>query len=237
VFDLAYHLRASSYLGEPQLQVQWAAWRQTAAELSLSLTIDQKRQWFDLRACGDPAAELKRIAAASQLQVWQEGTNLSPLAGVDRYQITQARALVIWTTPAGWEDLSEALVAANPKEIYLFACPAEPSRPAELLKRLLGLIQYAVEKYDGCISVEKMAALTTLPENVVQLGIDLILSRSLFSLSFRKGSQWRFEKGDGSLSCASQDLEEDFIRAVAEINAFRKLFRQAMLEEIIRNTA
>ncbi len=237
VFDLAYHLRTSSYLGEPQLQVEWTAWRQTAAKLPLSLNVNQKMQWFDMRACENPAAELKRIAAASPPQVWQEGTNLSPMEGTDRFQIAQARVLIIWTTPANWEDLLEVLDAANPEEVYLFACPAEPSRPADLLKRLLGLIQYAVEMYDGCITVEKMAALTTLPKIVVQLGIDLILSRSLFSLSSRNGSQWRFEKGDGSLSSASQDLEEDFIRAVIEVNAFREIFRQAGLEDIIRNTA
>lgn len=236
-FDLAYHLRAASYMGEPQLQMEWVAWRPSAAALPLSLPNKASRKWFDLRACGDPAVELKEIAAASPLHVWQEGANLSPLAGVDRFQIVPAESLAIWTIPASWNDLTEVLDSANPEEVYLFAVSAEPSRPADLLKRLLGLIQYAVEKYDGCITEEKMAGLTALPESIVQLGVDIILSRSLFTLASRQGNLLKFDKGDGRPINGSQDLEEDFIRAVAEVNAFRKIFQRASLEEIIKNSA
>ncbi|MHC1784524.1 MAG: single-stranded-DNA-specific exonuclease RecJ [Anaerolineaceae bacterium] len=231
-FELAYHLRSTSYLGEPQLQVEWVAWRQLEAESVHEIPPTKKQEWLDYRASSDPVSDLKKIAAFESPQVWQEGTGLSPLKGVDRYQIAPAKELVIWTAPAGWDDLRQVLESAIPEKIFLFSLPAEPSKPADLLKRLLGLIQYAVQTYDGWISIEKMAALAALPEPVVQLGVNLFLSRTLFHLTAREGGRMQFTKGCGGTSTENQDMEDDFIRLVAEVNAFRSLFERMSLDEI-----
>jgi single-stranded-DNA-specific exonuclease len=231
-FELAYHLRSTSYLGETQLQVEWVAWRPLEADSVLEIHAVKKQEWLDFRSSPNPISDLKKIASFGSHQVWQEGSGLSPFDGVDRYQIAPANGLVIWTTPAGWDDLRQALESAAPEKVFLFSQPAEPSKAADLLKRLLGLIQYAIQTYDGWITIEKMAALTALPEPVVQFGIDLILSRAFFHLAAREGGRLQFTKGDGRNSETNQEMEDDFIQLVAEVNAFRPLFQRLSLDEI-----
>jgi single-stranded-DNA-specific exonuclease len=232
-FDLAYHLHSSSYLGEPQIQVEWVGWRQVEAPV-IQLIPEQKRAWMDYRTSLDPAGDLRKIMDGRPVLIWQEGAAPSPFPGVDRYQIVPVKNLVVWTCPSSWDDLSQAVDAAQPEMIHLFAQPAEPSRPAEILKRLLGLIQYAIQHYDGWIAIEKMAALTALPEPLVTLGVDLILSRAFFRLLARESGRLHFAPGASRPLPESQDLEDGFTRLAAEVTAFRALFRRTRLEEIQR---
>lgn len=231
-FDLAFHLRSTSYLGEPQIQIEWVASHQPDQVPLIDLKTKDKILWTDFRSIKNPILELKQLVEKMDPVIWQEGENLSPFPGVDRFQISQRKNLVIWTAPASWADLTRVIQSANPEQLFIFSQAALPSKPSEIIKRMVGFIHYAIENYDGWISIQKISALTAQRELTIKKAVELILARPLYHLETREGDRLQFSVASTKFFNDCQSLEKEFSQMVDETNAFRMLFMHSTLEEI-----
>lgn len=231
-FDLAYHLRSTSYLGEPQIQIEWVAGRQPDRLPAVEINSADLRQWTDYRSTQNPNLELKQIVEEGNCIIWQEGTNFSHFPGLDRFQIPSGKNLVIWTSPPGWIDLYQVVQSAKPEHIFIFSQPALPAKPAEVIKHIVGIIQYATHNYDGWITIQKISALTAQRELTIQKAVELILARPLYNLVTREGDRLQFSEASTRIFNKCQSLEKEFSQLADETNAFRNLFMHSTLEEI-----
>jgi single-stranded-DNA-specific exonuclease len=190
VFDLAYTLRATTYRGQPELQVTWLDSRSTAqpAELApASLT----PQVIDYRDQAHPLPVLQRLLAdtqTGQIQVWAEAEANSRLSqslgGVvfDRLRLSVCETLVIWTTPPGWTELKDVLACTQPKRVIVFGINPETDQPEAFLQRLAGLTKHVLSTLDGWTSLSRLASAMAQKELTVRFGLEWLAAMGHISM-------------------------------------------------------
>lgn len=162
-FDIAYSLRASSYRGKKQLSVQFAGFR--AAD---EAPIEIKKSALEIIDFRLDAG--KFIGLNVETLVWAEGAD--KIKGKSRFELKQADAFCIYTTPASQADLRKALEIVKPKTVYVFAIPPVEEKSEDFLTRLTGLCKYTLNNYAGGTSIQKLAAAMAARESAIQLGLD-----------------------------------------------------------------
>ncbi len=100
-FDLAYSVRASTYRGRRDVQVEWIHARPLEQAAMTPAAAPDPVEVIDYRGEAHPLAILQQIQRQEDVLVWREGEAVSRLEGADRFHLHACRALVIWTSPAG----------------------------------------------------------------------------------------------------------------------------------------
>ncbi|HEY9713982.1 MAG TPA: single-stranded-DNA-specific exonuclease RecJ [Chroococcales cyanobacterium] len=150
-----------------------------------SAAFSRKITWKDLRSYGPNTEVIERAREKfrADLKVFSEtGTKFSGIEFVDRTQLARTRHLLLWQFPPSLNALQEMIAKAAPETIYLMAGAGanEPlDDPSSFLKKLLGLIRYAVNKLDGQVPGEKLAAATGASKMTIALGLTLLRKANL----------------------------------------------------------
>ena len=82
LFDLAYTVRNSSYLGQPELTIEWLEARPVEEHTDASPR--NEIEVIDYRQETHPLPILQKLTAKERLQVWAEGEAKTTIAGKDR---------------------------------------------------------------------------------------------------------------------------------------------------------
>jgi hypothetical protein len=82
-FDLAYTVRASTYRGQRDVQVEWVDYRLVEQAAPSIQSKRQVTEVVDYRAETHPLPILQHLAAEGNLQVWCEARSLEKLASLD----------------------------------------------------------------------------------------------------------------------------------------------------------
>ncbi len=173
-FDLAYTIRASDFRGQREVQVEWVEARPVEEP---TISIRRKPiKVLDYRGQPQPALSLKNIKEEN-LQVWCEAEAVSKLAGLgkdirDRYGLSPCDTLAIWTTPPGPRELQDVLEHVSPQRVYLFGIDPRSSDLESFLKRLAGLVKYALKAKEGRVSISDLAAASAQREATVRKGLE-----------------------------------------------------------------
>ena len=141
-FDLAYSIRASTYRGQRQLQIEWLDHRpavQSALEITRPVEVAG-----DFRSAAQPLARLRPLLELDQVQVWAEGSGLARLQelGVparSRQELEPCIHLAIWTSPPSADVLRETLGRVSPQYVYLFNVPPGDEDVSAFLQHLAGM--------------------------------------------------------------------------------------------------
>jgi single-stranded-DNA-specific exonuclease len=171
-FDLAYSVRASTYRGQRDVQIEWIDHR--LAE-SPSISFEKGKpaiETIDLRVESEPRARLNRLIANEKLIVWGEAMAKSELDFQDRFSLHQAESLAIWTIPPGPEEIQRALEKVKPNQVYLFAIDPGMDEPAAFLKRLIGLTKHVLNASNGISSLNILASATAQHVQTVKTGLE-----------------------------------------------------------------
>ncbi len=155
-FDLAFVLRASNYLGAPQIEATWMGYRQD--EAVAAATRQTAYDVRDHRNDPDRDARLRELIAGGQAAIWREADATGKLTGADRYHLEPAAELVIWTTPPGVKELRAALERVRPEQVHLFAVDPDAGNANAFARRLMGLVKYALTHKSGKTSIPELAA-------------------------------------------------------------------------------
>ncbi|BAJ64859.1 single-stranded-DNA-specific exonuclease RecJ [Anaerolinea thermophila] len=169
-FDLACTLRASTYQGTRDVQVEWLDWRPRQVE---QIDLYGMLEVMDYRAEAHPLPLLERMMAeAPYVQVWGEGEALEHLSQIarDRTALQPADMLIVWTVPPSNSVLRKALEQVKPKQVVLFGVNPQTEETEPFLQRLAGLVKFMMRQ-KRTVTLEKLAGLTAQSEAAVRLGL------------------------------------------------------------------
>ena len=227
LFDLAYTVRASDYLGRRDLQISWVAARERSPE-RVTVTAEPTIQVQDYRHVSNPHDVLAGLMERQEIQVWVEGQETA-IKGRGRHQLSPAPALAVWTIPPGPAELKAVLKAVSPQTVYFFSHSPEGDLQGFLI-RLAGLVRHVLKAQDGQTSLAALAAATAQREASVQAGLEWLEARGQVSIQ-TKGDTLKLAPGDAQASETSQ-LQKELKALLKETAAYRSFFLRADTDQL-----
>lgn len=235
LFDLAYSARSGNLRSRQVLQVEWLAARPSRTTAAVEL--HQPVQLADYRRQTDPYASLLRLVEQPGVQVWAEGAQQDGLRRVvgeqaspairRRDQLEHGHSLVVWTAPPGQNELRQAVLRVQPKEVILFAViPAEGSLKG-FLERLAGLVKFAILQKEGRVSLAQLAAASAARLAAVTPGLRELETRGLLVILEIDEAFAHLAAGQGEQSALSSQPNADLILQLQETSAYRHFFEQS----------
>ena len=171
-FDLAYTVRASTYKGQRDVQVEWIDYRLLeTATLSITST-PPMIEVIDYRQEAFPLPVLARLQAQEEVLVWGEAEAKSKIKCQDRYSLIPATLLAIWTIPPGLTEINIAIKNVKPTKVFLFGINPGMDEPEEFLKRLAGLLKYRINYSQGKTNLSTLATATAQRIFTIRTGLD-----------------------------------------------------------------
>jgi single-stranded-DNA-specific exonuclease len=233
LFDLAYVVRASDYRGQRDVQVEWMDARPIEVPDVVLRPERPVIEVMDYRRVPNFRSLLERLREQEDLQIWSEAGAKAEVGGRDRYELSASKALVIWTTPPGPRELQAALDRVSPETVYLFGVDPGLDRPEEFLKRLTGLVRYALNSREGRAKVSALAAATAQREVTVRAGIAWLSARGHLAVRAEDGNELRLAKGPQSASAELAQVTAQVKALLEETAASRTHFARADKETLI----
>jgi len=232
-FDLAFRVRASTFNGQRDVQVEWVD-AQIPDEAAVEIPAPRpKIEVIDYRATVHPLPLLQPWLEQANARVWGEGEAQEKLAAHNRYQLSPAKTLVIWTSPPGPGELAQALKKVEPEKLVLFGIPPQQSDLKGFLKRLAGLIKFALRTKDGRASLEDLAAASAQRETTVLAGVEWLVARGhLRLINYEAGSFW-FAPGEGKQAATLSEDTQALQFLLNETAAYRQHFARADKETFV----
>ena len=234
-FDLAYTLRSSNYRGQREVQVEWLDIR-PIEEQELDIQEWQSPgQIIDYRMEPDPLPLLESLRKLPGFLVWCEAEDKNRLGGQDRLELRPASSLAIWTIPPGPAELHSALQAVKPEKVVLFAVNPGLDRMDAFLRRLAGLVKYALGSSQGRVSLPALAAATAHRLATVRTGLDWLQAQGHIHIASQEGETLLLEQGN---RLSQPDILEIATRLTAlldETAAYRQYYTHADREALLRS--
>ena len=233
-FDLAFTVRASTYGGQRDVQVEWVDFR-PIEEPALPVGPQQypALEILDFRQEAHPLPILQRLLAEAEWQVWCEAGAKERLEGKDRNQLQPAECLAIWTTPPGPAELRQALTRAAARRVALFNVDPGMDALSPFLNRLAGLVKYVLRDGAVSVSLEGLAAATAQRVSVVRIGLAWLETQVAVHIEPLEGGGVKLSPGDGEKRPASAELLERLRSLLAETAAYRLFYARTAVELLL----
>jgi single-stranded-DNA-specific exonuclease len=232
-FDLALSLRTSNYRGVPEIQAEWldARLRETEA---VEVQTTSRIQIHDYRRLSNPEAMLHSLVAEGNVQVWAEGEHSAELAARNRWELTPTSRLALWTLPPGPRELREALDLAQPEEVLLFGLDPGMDESEPFLKRLAGLVSFALRARQGQVDLNQVAAVTAQRVAVVRAGLGWLAARGQIDVVSQDDDRWQLTRGNRPADPFAVDRARTQLGALlAETAAYRAYLLAVPAESLV----
>ncbi len=210
-FDLAYTIRAGNYKGQQQLTVELVDMRERENKPITVKT--QKVEIVDWRGAEDARAKLASLPDG--VSIWAEGEHKKAVHGQGRHELTPAETLVIWTTPPYRDVLREALEKVKPQKVILVGQAPD----WDFLARLAGVVKFVLNRRNGKVARDELAAATGERVAAVRLGLEYLTKRGQVTV---------VSESDAEIVLAASQAQADE-SAAAEM--------QIQIENIMKETA
>lgn len=195
-----------------------------------------KLLWKDLREHEAPIEVMKRAVSklGDNLLVFSEADLKVPgLTFVDRNGLSSREHLILYQYPPTQELFEEILSLVAPRNIYMMGhADRSMEEPIAFLKRLYGIVKFAVNKRDGQIEGTKLTALMAGDKLSVALGLSVLRKANLVDWFAEDGviNLDLLSDSVGNLSgCA--EFDQLAIR-LDEIKTFRNWCRESSIKDI-----
>jgi single-stranded-DNA-specific exonuclease len=232
-FDLAYSVRASTYRGSRDVQIEWIDYRLTESQ-SISLEKSKRTiEVIDLRTEPEPRTRLNQLLERENLIIWGEATAKSKLECLNRFSLHPAESLVIWTIPPGPVEIQSVLDRVRPAKVYLFAENPDMDEPAAFLKRMVGLVKHILKTSSGIASLNILAAATSQRVPTVKAGLEWLDNSGYFKLISIKADEVRLEASTGAKYRAGSAGTAQLNTMLAESAAFRRYYLNANKDRLV----
>lgn len=230
-FDLAFTMRPRNYQGRDEVTLVWVDARAIEAAAPVLVSPKPAYQAFDHRDDPAPALTLEAVRSMGPAVVWAEGVELGGPGVVDRVRAAPGETLVLWTAPPGPQELAALLERVAPKRVHLFALDPGLDEPEVFLRRLAGLVKYALVHYGGRIDaalVQRMAAATASRASAVRCGLEWLAAQGQWTLADEGEAGWRVSATPGQADrAAAQEAAARLAELLAETAAYRAYARRA----------
>lgn len=192
-FDLALTLHENIFRGERNLQPEWIAARALPDE-PVTVRARRPQAFTDYRGKLNRADKLQQVIAdeGESLIVWGEATRVEGVTLAHRLDLTEHAALAMWSVPSSSAVWDAILRTVMPERVYLLAGDVTADQPEVFLKRLAGLVRYAINQKDGRVDAATLAAMTNQREATVRAGVDWLVAAGHVSVVEDDGGAWVF---------------------------------------------
>jgi single-stranded-DNA-specific exonuclease len=223
-FDLALTVSRDHYRATEAIQLVWVAAHQQAP-----VTAPPRREVIDLRQ----QADLQFLLADPEAVFW---TN-EPLTGVRRLTLTgpepiEAKKLVIWQAPPGQDVLQETIAAAAPGIVYLVARPTELDSLTPFIRRLMGMVKYALKRYSGHVEINVIAEAMAHREATVRLGLEWLVNQGKLRVIAQTKDTLVVRLDNAPPLPHSKDLQTALRALLGETAAYRTFVRSAQVSAL-----
>ena len=232
-FDLAYHLRATNYMGHRSIQLEWVDAREIKKNNILSKPRELKI--IDYRKEKNDQRILKKLRLLRNVQIWHEGQGRRDAYRKDRYGLVSGDSLVVWTIPPGPEVLRYALEKVSPSKVYLVGRDPEADHLEAFLRCLLSMCKYSLKYEKGLVSIKKMAGATAQNENTVKKGLDWLVARGYITASRINKSDLIIRNGNHRVSKYLEQITGKLRELLEETAGYRFHFFNADKNRLIKS--
>jgi single-stranded-DNA-specific exonuclease len=227
--DLAYTARAANFRGQIEVQIEFVNLR-TRPD-SVQVSTKPSSVCMDYRNEGDPLQRLKEYAAEGVV-IWREGENTPEVEGCGRGELRPACVLVIWSIPPGRAELEAVLDVVEPQTVLLFGRTPATDTAEGFLKRLAGVVRFALQKHAGKVTMVELAAATAQKEITVHKGLDWLACRGFIEIQVDAEGVVQMQRGTAPNPDQQAGIEAELRLLLQETAAFRKFYVRAPVEAI-----
>jgi single-stranded-DNA-specific exonuclease len=226
-FDLAYTVRASDYHGSREVQIEWVDARPVRETIVLEKPPRRMVEWVDFRKQDHPLDWLKRVQDIDEIQIWCEAEARQKIGGHSRQEIVSSKILAIWTTPPGQQELDAVLEVASPEKVYLFSVDPEASTLDSFIKRLAGLVKYALRVNQGITSLTALAGATAQRLVTVRLGLEWLAQHGILTILTMDGETIQLGTSDRTHKSIEGEITNQLKDILNETAAYRAYYASA----------
>jgi single-stranded-DNA-specific exonuclease RecJ len=192
--------------------------------------------WKDLRNQSSPTSVLEAAVRrlGNKLTIFSETTeSIGEAKMKDRTLIDEAAHLLLWQYPPSMADLRNVLQKARASNVYLVGgAPEEQVDAGVFLKRLLGLVRFAVKQKDGEAKAEKVSiALSTTPL-AVALGLEVLKKVGVIDWYTEDGTIYLDLLGAPEGAWDNSPEYTQLVKVLAEIAEFRRWCAESPINDI-----
>jgi single-stranded-DNA-specific exonuclease len=226
-FDLAYSVRASTYRGQREVQIEWIDYRLAETE---SISVERKKrsiEVIDLREESEPLVRLNQLQVPEKIIVWGEAEAKLKTTCLDRFSLYPAEALAIWTIPPGPNEIRSVLELVKPAKVYLFGNNPGMDEPEAFLKRLVGLLKNRIKTTDVIVSINTLAIATAQTRQNVRSGLEWLDAYGHIRLISLENDEAKIETGTRKKKENAKTTSSRLHSMLAESAAFRRYYLSA----------
>lgn len=239
--DLAYTLRASDWQGSQQLQIEIMDLHPAAAQPETKRT--NKMKILDERNNQDPLNFLTSLPDGAC--IWAEGEDerslVNRLAGehpglvaANRSRLIPSPVLVIWTPPASSVLLRQALQKVKPSKVIVLTGNELEFDVESFKLKLVGLLKFAIQHYQGVVSLSRLAIAMALSESTVSIGLDWLQYQGSISVNQQEDDTLVVARnGSGQDAELAQVFREDLEIRLEETAAYRRHWAKGEIKKLI----
>jgi hypothetical protein len=137
--------------------------------------------------------------------------------------------------PPGPRELQAALAQVRPEEVILFAHDPGLDEPGTFLKRLAGLVKFALQAREGQVDLESAALVTSQRAAAVQAGLEWLAAQGQVTIVERGDDTWQLDAGTGPPDPqATAEARARLDALLAETAAYRAYARNAPPAALVR---
>jgi len=223
LFDLAFSARASTYKGQPQVQLEWLDFRPVEAE-SLSLTTRKSKviTHFDYRKSSTRDFVLRDIVSKYQPLVFSEGRDIISHPGKTRQGLVSCDSLVMLTLPPSQSVLDQIVSTVQPERIFWFGAEPAADEAEYLLKTCAQLIKQGLAQNQSTFEVEAIASQLATSMELITLIIYWLAARGDISILEETVYSIKLKAGGTVDKRQQEEFKKKIQKALAETQAFRR---------------
>jgi single-stranded-DNA-specific exonuclease len=227
IFDLAFTVRASNFKGRRDIQMEWTTFRDSISE-SIIAHPQVPYKIKDLRKEDhDTVLKILNSIKCQMQNIWGENINIPGITFVDRLQVTSGSLMAVATIPPRREILKQVIELVKPGEIFLFGLNPQADDQQEFIKKISGLLRFAITHKDGVLDLELLAARTSQTSIAVKTAINLIEAKGSITILSSKFPLIKIGRGGQSNQEKENKIENDLHLILKENIAYRKFYLNA----------
>lgn len=223
LFDLAFSARASTYKGQPQVQLEWLDFRPVEAE---TILLNEKKskiiQHFDYRKNSSRIMILRDLIVEYQPEIFSEGLDRTSTPGKSRSELNPAKILVMRTLPPTQTILDEIINKVNPEIIYWFGDEPLEYETEMILKTVAQMIKNGLNDKLTIFNFDRFTAQTATSLEIVKLVVRWLAARGDITILEETEKTVHIASGGTADQVTQKDLKKQIQKAIAETQAYRR---------------
>ncbi len=233
-FDLAFTARASTYKGQPQVQLEWLDFRPVEIE-SITLATQKRKniEHFDYRGSAFSERALKEISSKYQPQIFYEGLQASSTPGKNRSELGPSETLVMLTLPPSQSILDEILQKVQPQRIFWFGSEQPDNETQTLLISLAQRVKQGFSQNRTLFSLDAMAVeLATTTEIICHI-LQWMAARGDISIQDTGNNNLLLTPGGIADPTQADGFKKKIQKAMSECQAYRRYALRCDISDLV----